>query len=83
MSPQADGDPDRTHGGGDPIRLAICTDGAYQLTVGGTSVRLNEADLAMLGRAIHVMAGRRPALLGKLIAATLGDDPDDDSIETD
>jgi hypothetical protein len=55
------------------VRLAPCPQGGYCLTVGGATVCLSEAELALLGRAIHVMAGRRPSLLEKLIAETIGD----------
>ena len=61
-------------GGGGAVRLVQCAHGAYHLTVGGATLHLSEAELALLGRAIHVMAGRHPALLEKLINAALGDD---------
>ena len=56
-----------------PVRLQPCGDGGYRLTVGGATVCLDEHELALLGRAIHVMAGRRPGLLEKLIAAAVDD----------
>ena len=57
-----------------PLRLAICPDGVYRMTLGGATLHLSEDELAALGRAIHVMAGRHPTLLGKLIAAAVEDD---------
>ena len=57
-----------------PLRLSRCPHGVYGLAVGDVTLRLTEDELAALGRAIHVMAGRHPALLGKLIAAAVGDD---------
>lgn len=58
-----------------PVRLQPCGDGGYRLTVGGATVCLSEKELALLGRAIHVMAGRRPGLLQELIASAVdGDD---------
>ena len=62
--------------GGDapPVRLQPCGDGGYRLTVGGVTLCLDEHELALLGRAIHVMAGRRPGLLEKLIASAV-DEP--------
>ena len=60
--------------GGEAVRLERCADGAYLLTVGGVTLRLAEAELALLGRAIHVMAGRHPSLLQRLITEALGDD---------
>ena len=60
-----------------PVRLRPCGDSGYRLTVGGATVCLSEDELALLGRAIHVMAGRRPALLEKLIAGAVDDRSDD------
>lgn len=70
-------DGNRTGDGDVPVRLVLCPHGAYHLNVGGVTLHLTEAELALLGRAIHVMAGRRPALLEKLIAGAVGDDPRD------
>lgn len=64
--------------GGAGVRLVHCAHGAYHLTVGGVTLHLTEAELALLGRAIHVMAGRKPALLEKLIAGAVGDEPPGD-----
>jgi hypothetical protein len=60
-------------GEGVAVRLQPCQDGGYRLTVGGAAVCLSEDDLALLGRAIHVMAARRPGLMGKLIAGAVDD----------
>jgi hypothetical protein len=60
--------------GGTGVRLMHCPHGAYHLTVGGVTLHLTEGELALLGRAIHVMAGRKPALLEKLIAQSIDDE---------
>lgn len=71
-----DDDAQATGGG---VRLVACPDDTYRLTIDGVTLALAEAQLALLGRAIHVMARRRPALLQRLIAETVADDsrPDD------
>jgi hypothetical protein len=68
-TPEASGTPG-------PIRLALCPYGTFHLTLGGVTLHLTEEELAMLGRAIHVMAGRHPTLLQRLIARTLVSAPD-------
>ena len=57
-----------------PLRLAVCPHDVYRLTLGDATLHLSEDELAALGRAIHVMAGRHPTLLGKLIAAAVEED---------
>jgi hypothetical protein len=59
---------------GATVQLAPCPRGCYDLTVGGATLHLTETELALLGRAIHVMAGRKPSLLEKLIAETIADE---------
>ena len=63
-------------GGGRAVRLLRCGHGGYHLAAGGVTVQLSEAELALLGRAIHVMAGRHPSLLRRLLDAALGDGGD-------
>jgi hypothetical protein len=65
---------DETADGGAGVRLMHCPHGAYHLTIGGVTLHLTEAELALLGRAIHVMAGRKPTLLEKLIARAIDDE---------
>jgi hypothetical protein len=69
---------DRAADGGASVRLVHCPHGAYHLTVGGVTLHLTEAELALLGRAIHVMAGRKPALLERLIAQSIDDERGDE-----
>lgn len=54
------------------VRLMLCPHGTYFLSIGNATLHLNEAELGLLGNAIHEMASRQPPLLARLAVHLLG-----------
>ena len=50
-------------------RAYFCGCGRYHLTVGPVTLNLTESELVLIGRTVHAIASRRPALQARLTAA--------------